>query len=141
MPADGVFVCDTHPLVWLLTDSPRLSRRARAILNSADNGDINVYIPVIVLGELLSTASRGKLEWEHLFEVLLRIEGGQGFRSVDVDMSTFSEMMRVEMLPPDVHPNLELHDLSILATALLLDASIITKDRKLVNQQICPTVW
>jgi len=56
-------------------------------------------------------------------------------------MDTFSRMTYIVMASPPPRPDLELHDLSILATALLKDAKLITKDPRLRQQTLVETVW
>lgn len=126
-----MFVCDTHPLVWFLTDNPKLSLTAAESLKRAQAGDAIAYVPTIVLSEFLSLATRDRVPWERLFEFLLRLGGTQGFSFADLDLEVFSRMMYIVMASPQPRPDLELHDLSILATALLLSAKLITRDRKL----------
>jgi PIN domain nuclease of toxin-antitoxin system len=43
------FAADTHPFLWYLLDSPKLSSKARKIFNSCDQGEITIIIPAIVL--------------------------------------------------------------------------------------------
>jgi len=40
-----------------------------------------------------------------------------------------------------IEANLEMHDRLIVATALYFNATLITKDRRIVNAAICPTIW
>jgi predicted nucleic acid-binding protein len=50
-------------------------------------------------------------------------------------------MFYILHLSPRPRPDLEIHDLSILATALATEAKLITKDRKLRQQTLVETVW
>jgi len=55
-----------------------------------------------------------------------------------LDLQTFQHMIEARY----VHRvDLELHDLSILASALAADGRLITKDRKLRAQALVETVW
>ena len=141
MTSGEVFVCDTHPLVWFLTENPKLSASARSHLRRAEAGEATVYVPTIVLSEFLWLAKRDRVSWERFFEFLFRLEGYSGFRVADLNLETLSRMTYVIMVSPQPRPELELHDLSILATALLLGAKLITKDRQLRRQTLVEAVW
>lgn len=108
-----VYVCDTHALVWFLTRDSKLSEPAKTILRQAQLGDALVHIPTIVLSEFLALAVKGKVPWERLFEVLIRIGGISGFQVAPLDTQTFSRMLYIVLLSPQPRPSLELHDLSI----------------------------
>ncbi len=139
MARGEIFVCDTHPLVWFLTRDRQLSEPARIVLRQAQAGEAVIYVPTIVLAEFLFLAIKGKVPWERLFELLIAIEGKGGFQVIALDLETFSGMLFLAMTRPPL--NLELHDLSILASAIALDATLITKDRKLRQQKLVPTIW
>jgi predicted nucleic acid-binding protein len=138
---EAIFVTDTHPLVWFLTRDTKLSDDARSILRRAQAGETAVYVPAIVLTEFLYLVRKGRVPVDHLIELSLRFDGASGFRVAPLDMQTFSRMFYILYLSPQPKPDLEIHDLSILATALVTDAKLITKDRKLQDQTLVETVW
>ena len=47
-----IYVLDTHTFFWYLTESPRLSSRARSVFELAVNGKAQLILPTIVLLEL-----------------------------------------------------------------------------------------
>ena len=59
---EGVFVLDTHALLWYLTGNGRLSARVRDILDRADDEDSTVIVPTIVLAEALHLIERAKFD-------------------------------------------------------------------------------
>ncbi len=48
------YVTDTHALLWWFTDSPRISPKASEILEKSEEGENVIFIPSIVIAELLS---------------------------------------------------------------------------------------
>ena len=138
MGPQDVFVCDTHPLAWFLTRNPQLSEAARTVLRRAQGGEVVIYVPTIVLAEFLFLTNKGKLPLERLLELLMWIELRRGFRDVALDLGTFYRMLEASHV---YSLDLELHDLSILASALTLGATLITKDRKLRQQTLVETIW
>ncbi len=47
------FVTDTHALLWHLFKNERLSPKAANIFNQADNNEVRIDIPNIVLVEIV----------------------------------------------------------------------------------------
>ncbi len=138
---DAIFVTDTHPLVWFLTRDTKLSDDARDILRGAQTSATIVYVPAIVLAEFLYLVRKGKVPLDHLIELSLRLDGFSEFRVAPLDMQIFSRMFYILHFSRRPRPDLEIHDLSILATALVTEAKLITKDRKLRQQALVETVW
>jgi predicted nucleic acid-binding protein len=136
-----VFVCDTHSIAWFLTRDRKLSDRAREVLHDAQEGRALVHVPTIVLSEFLHMASRGKIPWDRLLRLIVATGPPSGFRVAPLDADTLSRMMYIALASPEWQRRLELHDLTILATASLLNASLITKDPKLLDQSLVETVW
>jgi len=52
------YVLDTHTLVWYLEGSPRLSTRAKAIVDDSSN---QLVVPLIVLAEAAFLVERGRI--------------------------------------------------------------------------------
>ena len=128
-----IHVVDTHPIVWYLEDSPRLSKAARTILD--DPGAL-VIVPTIVLAELryLTASGRVATPWS---EVLAAIASDARFLMRDLDAEIVLMMST----------NLEMHDAIICATAqyyrdvLKEDVQVITSDRRIRSSGLIETVW
>jgi PIN domain nuclease of toxin-antitoxin system len=45
------YVTDTHPLLWHISNDPRLSAAARIVFTEADAGLHQIFVPSIVLVE------------------------------------------------------------------------------------------
>ncbi|MFQ6120963.1 MAG: hypothetical protein ACE5KE_13900 [Methanosarcinales archaeon] len=46
---EDIYMTDTHSFIWYLRDVLTLSNRARDIFERAENEEINLFIPIIVL--------------------------------------------------------------------------------------------
>jgi PIN domain nuclease of toxin-antitoxin system len=70
-------VVDTHAAVWHLTAPPRLGKRARRLLEQADEGSIVAHVPVIALVEISLLHERGRLRFgaDRMVELLARHRG------------------------------------------------------------------
>lgn len=55
------FVTDTHALLWHLSNDPSLSIAARDVFLSADAGQADIFIPSIVLVEVVYLTERQRI--------------------------------------------------------------------------------
>jgi PIN domain nuclease of toxin-antitoxin system len=125
-----LFVTDTHPLVWYVLGE--LPERVDEIFKLAEAGKSSIFIPTIVLAECLYLVEEGKIELD--FENLLeRLELSSNF----VPASFNFHVMR---LLPEIRLK-ELHDRIIIATAITLNAQLITKDKGIRESGMVNVVW
>lgn len=112
---------DTHTLVWSVDEAlnHKLSSAAKQAIAKAEDSGI-VYIPTIVLLEMLRLVEKGRflLSFD---EFLIGLEQSKNHQIVPFDM----KLLRVAMAVQD----LELHDRLIVATAILTNSVLISKDR------------
>jgi predicted nucleic acid-binding protein len=128
-----VYTVDAHILVWFITDDARLSKRAKRILEKAEDAEVEVLIPTIVLAEITYIAQKKKVKVS-IAEVLERIEQGDGFTIVPFDFAIFRTMLQ---LPSEW----EIHDRIIAATARCYKVKLITKDEILRGSDEVETIW
>lgn len=127
------YVLDTHALHWYLLGDPQLGPGARAALQLVGLGGAQLLVPAIVLAELV-----------HLTE---KHGNPVPIDSVAKTIASSENMALVEMGLPQLtafeklDPSLEMHDRLILADTLLAGATLITKDRRLQNAGLVPTIW
>lgn len=124
------YVTDTHPLVWYIAE--KLPQRLNKVFLSAENEDSVIYIPSIVLAECLHLKENERIEL-NFEEVLKKIEISSNFIPVSFNF-------QIIKLLPEISLN-ELHDRIIVATTKLLDAKLLTRDRKITESRIVETVW
>lgn len=127
------YVVDTHALVWFLTEDKRLSPLAEQILAQAEVGEVQVLVPTLVLTELSHIAQKKKVKVT-IYEVLNKINQGDGFIVVSFDLTVFQTMLT---LPKEW----EIHDRIIAATALYYKTKLITRDEVLQNADEVETIW
>lgn len=129
-------VADTHALLWFLFDDARLSSRARAALRGADESDGSIALSSISLVKIVYLVEKGKLPAAALRRVqdLLDV-GDTSLTEVAVDRVIVAAMQRIDRSAvPD------LPDRVIAATALALDAPLVTKDSA-IRESSVETVW
>ncbi len=113
------YVTDTHPLVWYIVDK-KLKHDVDNIFSGAEKGECTLFIPTIALAEIRYLSEHKKIELDFL-ELLRKIESSNDFVPVPLDFQT------IKLMPK----NLEIHDQIIVATARVLNAKLITRDRKI----------
>jgi predicted nucleic acid-binding protein len=123
-------VTDTHALVWYIIG--KLHDNVDAVFKSAETGGATIFIPTIVLAECLYLVENGKIELD-FDDLVRRIEISRNFIPTSFNF-------QVMKLLPEIRLK-ELHDRIIVATSKILNASLITKDRKIRESRIVEVVW
>ena len=125
-----LYVTDTHALVWYMIG--KLHDKVDEIFKSAEAGESTIFIPTIVLAECLYLVENGKIELD-FDELLRRLEMSKNFIPASFNF-------QVLKLLPEIGLK-ELHDRVIVATAKMLNAKLITKDREIIGTKIVEVVW
>ncbi len=127
------YVADTHALLWWFTDSPKLSKKAAAIFEECERGEIVIFIPSIVIAEALSIFDKKRVSFDFK-KLLKRINESEHFVIVSLDYPVLQRMIEFTDIP-------ELHDKIIVSTAKHLDLPIITKDTVLRGISHIKAIW
>ena len=83
---------DTHMMLWALTDSPRLSARARAVLADAEN---ECWVSSASVWELAIKVMLGKYELGQPLDRLGEAIEKAGFRTLDVTIRHAAAIERI----------------------------------------------
>jgi len=127
------YVADAHSLVWFIAESNKITEKASHIFEDAENAQVEVLIPTIVLAEITYIAQKKRVDVT-IDEVLERIQQGDGFAVVPFDLSVFEVSLQMPK-------TWEIHDSIIAATARHYDAKLITKDGVLQESDEVETIW
>ncbi len=127
------FVADTHALIWWFTNSPKISAKASQIFEQCERGENIIFIPSIVVAELLSIFDKKRIafNFKNLFK---KIRTSENFVLIALDYPILEKMIALKEVP-------ELHDKIIASTATYLKVPIITKDGVLQSLSSIRTVW
>jgi len=128
-----VYVADAHALGWYFTDDSRLGQEAAQLFNRSERGECIVLIPTIVLAELFHISRKRRILLDFA-ELLQRVEESGNFVVTELDLVTIRKL-------PEVHALGELHDQIIVATALLYEAKVLTKNGPIRDCGLVGTVW
>jgi PIN domain nuclease of toxin-antitoxin system len=131
------YISDTHTLVWHLSGSSSLSPKVRQVLETADKGESSVFVPTIVVVEMVYLAERVKINPDILkrtFELLQDPKGS--YRPVPLDLAVPRALASV---PRASVPDLP--DRVIAATAIVLGLPVLTVDSRLRGFPGIQTLW
>lgn len=126
------YITDTHSFLWYLTNSPKLSRKARAIFDSCDRGEVTIIISAIVLLECIDIFDKKKVDLK-FEEIVLKISQATNFIFSEINWSLILKTNKVKGFK-------DLHDRVIVATAQIFDAPLISKDR-IIKKVYKRTIW
>ncbi len=124
----NIIVTDTHALYWFLIGDKRLSKKAKTAIEEASR----VVIPTIVLLELYYLLEKKKRK-EAFVLAFEKFKNEGKYILVSLDVVAVEEVIKVSSA-------LEMHDSIIVATAKMIEAPIVTKDRS-INQTYKKTIW
>ncbi|MCZ7383278.1 MAG: PIN domain-containing protein [Candidatus Methanoperedens sp.] len=128
-----IFVTDTHALLWYLTDDEKLSKIAQGVFEKADKGEVDIVIPTTVLAEALFITEKHRVDIEFI-DIIENIQNSSNYLLHPLDIDIVMKCHELKKIP-------ELHDRIIVATAILLDAKLITKDTKIKVSKEVEVVW
>ncbi len=131
------YVTDTHALLWHLLQSNRLSPNAASIFKNTDEGNGQIYIPTIVLVEIVYLSEKVKIPLNTINRVIDLLDApAVNYQIAQLALPTVHALCRVprQMIP-------DMPDRVITATAMELDLPLITKDTKIKKAGIVDVVW
>ena len=125
------YVTDTHPLVWYLANE-ELPNNVDEIFKASERGDGIIFVPTIVLAECYYLSEKKKINLD--FEIILHtIEKSSNFLMTPFNIDIIRLFPKINIK--------EIHDKIIVATTKFLNATLITKDKKITDSKIVETLW
>jgi PIN domain nuclease of toxin-antitoxin system len=127
------YVLDTHPVVWFLESSRRLSARAGTVLRDPSHTFI---LPTIVLVEITYLYTKGRIDVD-ITLVQQRLVAASNCVLYPLD----------EQVAMRIPTGLNIHDAIIVATALVYrdilheSIAVITKNGAITHSGLIETVW
>jgi PIN domain nuclease of toxin-antitoxin system len=129
------YLLDTHVLLFWLLAEKKLSPRQRRVLRSA-TPDNPLLVSDITLWEIATLYDLGRIELDlPLRDWLLQATAPPLVETVRVTVPVAAE---VAALPPSFHRDPA--DRIIVATCRVLGATLLSRDRLIVNSRLVPTV-
>ncbi len=91
------FVTDTHALAWYLTNDNRISNQALEILLDAEKGNAVIFVPAIVLAELLHISEKKRIQIDYK-TVFNTMKDHPNFIIIPLDISILERMIQLSAL-------------------------------------------
>ncbi|MBI4044924.1 MAG: PIN domain-containing protein [Candidatus Diapherotrites archaeon] len=128
-----IYVTDTHSFLWYLSQDKRLGKNALIAFDSAEKGEATIIVPTIVLAEAFYVCKAKGIDVKFA-QLLEKIEIGWNYTSTPLDFNVIKQIQKLDKVK-------ELHDKIIVATAQLLGAKLITKDKEITRSKYLEVIW
>ncbi len=131
-----MILLDTHAWIWFVDDPRQLSGPARKVIEAASAAN-SLVISSISTWEVAMLTAGGRLKLTiDVRDWIAKCESLPFFNFVPVDNAIF---MRSVFLPGPLHADPA--DRIIIATALMQEIPIVTKDRKIRTYRRVRSIW
>ncbi|HEX8765433.1 MAG TPA: type II toxin-antitoxin system VapC family toxin [Candidatus Acidoferrum sp.] len=130
-----MILLDTHTVLWVKSDSARLSPKARAAIEKARRDAEGLAISGITLLELATLARKGCIRLTISLESML-----QEIEAQFVILPISSRACARTLQLPASYPK-DPADRLIGATALVEGLSLLTADKEILKSKAVPTIW
>jgi PIN domain nuclease of toxin-antitoxin system len=129
-----VYIIDTHALIWYLEGNPRLSSKAKSIM---EDDTKEFVLPIIALAEAIFIVELGKTKIPSVSNLISDIDGST-IKIYPLDRDILNKTLSITVI--------EMHDRQIVATALYLqeqgnEVAILTKDERITDSRLVDTIW
>lgn len=130
-----MILLDTHTFIWWLKQSPNLSRKASKAIK-AEIGKSLILVSTLSVWEICFLIHKGRLPIScPLDQYLLEMQKLSEFQFVPIDFEIAHQSTNLEWAHKDPA------DRFIVATAIKLGATLITKDAKIRKYKHVKTLW
>jgi PIN domain nuclease of toxin-antitoxin system len=135
MGQSGMILLDTHTVLWVKSDSARLSPKAKATIEKARRDAEGLAISGITLLELATLARKGRIRLTISLESML-----QEIETQFVVLPISSRACARTLQLPASYPK-DPADRLIGATALVEGLPLLTADKEILRSKAVPTIW
>jgi PIN domain nuclease of toxin-antitoxin system len=130
-------VLDTHAVIWYLSDSKQLSPTARLIITTEEKNGESIFVSAISLVEVIYLAERGRLPLAALQSLENALGDPMGSMVIaPLDAAVAEAVQKISRITVPDMP-----DRIIAATAVHLNADLVTRDRRLHAALGNRSVW
>ncbi len=127
------YVTDTMGLIRHLAKSEKLGKNASEIFEDADTSDCVVFIPAMVLMEILCLSEKNRISTT-LPDVTQLTQNSTNYQIYPITTEVILKAKEITDIP-------ELHDRIIAATAVLLGLGLISRDSVIGKSAFLTTIW
>lgn len=132
-----MIVLDTHAWIWFIDSPAELGKRAAAAIDRARKAGEHVHISSISTWEVHMLAARNRLSLTIAPELWVSRCERLGFLRFDPVNNAIARLAVTACNAMHADPS----DRIIVATALYLGASVVTRDDKIRTGGVVPCIW
>jgi PIN domain nuclease of toxin-antitoxin system len=129
-------VADTHALIWLVLNDPRLSPAAKAAMQNAAATGNRVFVSTISIIEIIYLIEKGRFPQSLLTRIVNALN--DPLRELKPALIDEDIAEKVQQIPRAMVPDMP--DRIIAATALHLNLPLVTADHK-IRAAAIQTIW
>ncbi len=122
---------DTHSLVWYIRGSSTLSLTAKNVIAKIFAGDANCYISTMVILEAFYVSLKHK---NFIFSNFLK-----SIKRPNIKIIPFDNKVLIQSF--SLPAGIDIHDRIIVATAIITNTPLVTKDKILRLNFPIETIW
>lgn len=132
----GLYVTDTHPLVWFASgDVKKLGRKARGAFEACEAGDVEIRAPAPVVMETWFLVKNGTIRPKGSFSGWWRELARNG---IVMEPLLGEDVLTAASLD---WGHVDSFDRLIVGTATRLGLPLITADEAITDSDLVPVVW
>ncbi len=127
------YVTDTQAIIHFMENRKSISTKINKIFEDADNGKAVIYIPAIVLTEILYLFEKKRIQTS-IFHFKGLFAKSSNYVEQELNINILEQAFEINDIP-------ELHDRIIAATARYLGIPLLTNDPAIINSKYCQTIY
>jgi len=131
------YVADTHAILWHLFDPHRLGVAARAAFDDTEEGAASIFLPAVVVAEMIMVVQRQRLPGVALPQLLDQfaiMRSSVNYVLLPLLPDTVIASHALDQIP-------DIFDRLVVAQALQMNLPLITRDATITGSGVLVVVW
>ena len=129
-------IADSHTIIWYLYDDPRISEKAKSLIEAVKEQGNQIGISTITLVEIVYLIEKGRIEKN----ACNKLNGELKDNKSVVREIPLTKKIVIELAKIDRNSIPDMPDRIIAATALLNNVPLLSRDKKIKISQV-ETIW
>ncbi len=125
------YILDTHALIWYIRGFSTISLKSKKIIQEIFEGNANCYISTMVVLEAFYVSLKHS---DFIYSNFLKIIDKPNIKIVSFDKKVLNQSV-------ELPEKMDIHDRIIVATAIITNTPLITKDKILRANFPNETIW
>ena len=131
------YIADAHALLWHLYGPQRLGTEARHVFSEADAGRACIYVPAVVIAEVLMVVQKGRLPGVILEDLLPHLDA-----MAESDNYQLCPLLPQTVIASHQHTAIpDIFDRLIVAEAVIRSLPVLTRDSVIRASELVTVIW